>query len=59
MHLVGTEEGFRIPTIELSCVARVPGVAAEVVRELAEQAERSCPVRLLYTADVKLSVVVE
>lgn len=59
VHLVGTEEGFRIPTIELSCLARVPGVAEEVVRELAEQAERTCPVRLLYTAEVKLSVVVE
>lgn len=59
VHLVGTDEGFRIPTVELSCVARVPGVAPEVVRELAEQAERTCPVRLLYAAEVKLSVVVE
>ncbi|TCO47405.1 OsmC family peroxiredoxin [Actinocrispum wychmicini] len=58
VHLVQTDEGFRIPTIELSCTVSVPGLADEVVRELAEQAERTCPVRLLYNADVTLKVEV-
>nr|WP_042178352.1 OsmC family peroxiredoxin [Kibdelosporangium sp. MJ126-NF4]CEL13132.1 osmotically inducible protein C [Kibdelosporangium sp. MJ126-NF4]CTQ98821.1 osmotically inducible protein C [Kibdelosporangium sp. MJ126-NF4] len=58
VHLVQTDEGFRIPTVELSCVVAVPGLPAEVVVELAEQAERTCPVRLLYNADVTLKVEV-
>ncbi len=59
VHLVQTDEGFRIPTVELSCVARVPGAAEATVREMAERAERTCPVRLLYNADVTLSVEVK
>lgn len=56
VHLVQTDEGFRIPTVELSCTIVAPGLAAGVARELAEQAERTCPVRLLYHADVTLKV---
>lgn len=59
VHLVQTAEGFRIPTVELSCTVRLPGVAPEAVREMAEQAERTCPVRLLYNAEVTLKVEVE
>ncbi|MEV0674885.1 OsmC family peroxiredoxin [Actinosynnema sp. NPDC050436] len=59
VHLVQTPEGFRIPTVELSCTVRAPGVAEDAVRAMAEQAERTCPVRLLYNADVTLRVEVE
>ncbi|MEU6156584.1 OsmC family peroxiredoxin [Actinosynnema sp. NPDC047251] len=58
VHLVQTPEGFRIPTVELSCVVHAPGAAEERVLEMAEQAERTCPVRLLYNADVTLKVEV-
>lgn len=59
VHLVQTTQGFRIPEVELSCVVRAPGVPEQRVREMAGEAERTCPVRLLYTAEVTLKVEVE
>lgn len=59
VHLVQTAEGFRIPTVELSCTVRVPGASEAAVREMAERAERTCPVRLLYNAEITLEVKAE
>jgi lipoyl-dependent peroxiredoxin len=58
VHLVQTDQGFRIPIVELSCTVRVPGASEATVREMAERAERTCPVRLLYNAEVTLKVEV-
>ncbi len=54
-----TPEGFRIPQINLTCVATVPGMEAEIFSTLAVTAKETCPVSLLYSsANITLEISV-
>jgi lipoyl-dependent peroxiredoxin len=56
VHLVKTEAGFSIPTIELETEADVPGIDRAKFQEIAEGAKTNCPVsKLLTGAQIKLS----
>lgn len=60
VHLVREEQGFRIPRVDLQCVATVPGIDAETFREHAETAKASCPVSLaLAGVEIRLEAVLQ
>ena len=44
VHLAKVEAGYRIPKIELTTRARVPGIDADAFRQAAQQAKETCPV---------------
>lgn len=55
VHLRMGEAGPSIPTIELDCVAEVPGITPEAFAEQAEGAKKNCPVsKALAGVDVVL-----
>ena len=48
--------GFTITRSDLSLTADVPGIDDQRLRELAEQAEKNCPVSKLLKAEISLTV---
>ena len=55
VHLVKTDEGFRIPRIDLRTEATVAGIEDGQFQEIAEGAKQNCPVsQLLKTAEINL-----
>ncbi len=56
VHLEKRPEGFRIPVIELTTEAMVPGIGAAKFQELAEAAKKGCPISNLFTgAEIRLN----
>ncbi|MFY8092898.1 MAG: OsmC family protein [Niveispirillum sp.] len=47
--------GWKIATVELTLVAKVPGIAAEKFQEIAAQAKAMCPVSKVLNAEVRLT----
>ncbi len=47
--------GWKIITVELTLVAKVPGIAAEKFQEIAAQAKAMCPVSKVLNAEVRLT----
>jgi osmotically inducible protein OsmC len=55
VYLEQGEDGFAIPRIDLETTGEVPGVEAEEFQQLAEQAERGCPVsKVLRAAEISV-----
>ena len=55
VHLVKTDEGFRVPRIDLRTEATVPGIDDGQFQEIAEGAKQNCPIsQLLKTAEITL-----
>ena len=59
VHL-GTDDGPKITSIDLVCVAKVPGLSADKFAELAQAAKQKCPISRLFagttiTLDAKLA----
>jgi lipoyl-dependent peroxiredoxin len=55
VHLERAEGGFRIPRIDLDCVAQVPGIDEAGFLEQAETAKANCPVsKALADVDIHL-----
>lgn len=50
--------GFRISRSDLQLSASVPGISAEDLRALAEEAKQNCPVSKLLNAEMTLEVTV-
>ncbi len=50
VHLTKTDEGFRIPKIDLVTEAVVPGLDDATFQELAEQTKKACPVSVLLSS---------
>ncbi|WP_028937245.1 OsmC family peroxiredoxin [Pseudonocardia spinosispora] len=59
VHLVETDDGFRIPTVRLRVRGRVAGVDAEQFNALAVRAEANCPVSRLFNAEVTVEALLE
>jgi len=56
VYLEQGEDGFAIPRIDLETTGEVPGVEAEEFQQLAEQAERGCPVsKVLRAAEISVT----
>jgi osmotically inducible protein OsmC len=50
-----TADGFRIPSIHLKTIAKVPGLEDAKFQEIAEQAKKNCPVsKVLAAAEITL-----
>lgn len=47
--------GFRIAAMELTLVAKVPGIAAEKFAEIAGNAKAMCPVSRVLNAEIRLN----
>jgi osmotically inducible protein OsmC len=55
VYLEQGEDGFAIPRIDLETTGEVPGVEAPEFQQLAEQAERGCPVsKVLRAAEISV-----
>jgi osmotically inducible protein OsmC len=55
VYLEQGEDGFAIPRIDLETTGEVPGVEADEFQQLAEQAERGCPVsKVLRAAEISV-----
>ena len=55
VHLERADSGFRIPRIDLTTTADVPGIDADAFQEQAETAKANCPVsRALADVDIRL-----
>jgi lipoyl-dependent peroxiredoxin len=55
VYLEQGEDGFAIPRIDLETTGEVPGVEAAEFQQLAEQAERGCPVsKVLRAAEISV-----
>jgi osmotically inducible protein OsmC len=55
VYLEEGEDGFAIPRIDLETTGEVPGVEAAEFQQLAEQAERGCPVsKVLRAAEISV-----
>jgi osmotically inducible protein OsmC len=60
VYLEQGEDGFRIPRIDLETTGAVPGVEAAEFQQLAEQAERGCPVsKVLRAAEISVRATLE
>jgi len=55
VYLEQREDGFAIPRIDLETTGDVPGVEASEFQQLADRAERGCPVsKVLATAEISV-----
>jgi osmotically inducible protein OsmC len=54
VHLVKTEDGFRIPKIELATEADVPGIDRHSFEKLATDAKNNCPLANLSAAEITI-----
>lgn len=60
VYLEQGEDGFSIPRIDLETTGAVPGVEAAEFQQLAEQAERGCPVsKVLRAAEISVRATLE
>lgn len=50
VHLVKTDEGFRIQRIDLVTEAEVPGIDEPTFQEVAQAAKKACPVSVVLAA---------
>ncbi|MGI8522757.1 MAG: OsmC family peroxiredoxin [Nocardioides sp.] len=56
VHLVQSDTGFSIPTVDLETSVEGCDLPHERVEEIARTAEEHCPVARLFDADINLSV---
>lgn len=49
VHLGRDDTGPKITQIDLTCLAKVPGLDEATFQELAEEAKQKCPISRLYT----------
>jgi osmotically inducible protein OsmC len=60
VHFNKTDDGFRIQRIELTTVAKVPGLSNEDFQELAQAAKDTCPVSVVLAgAEIVLDASLE
>jgi osmotically inducible protein OsmC len=60
VYLEQGDDGFAIPRIDLETTGAVPGVEAAEFQQLAEQAERGCPVsKVLRAAEISVTATLE
>lgn len=59
VHLVGGDNGFSIPTVDLDVVVRVSGLDDAEFQRIAQVAHDGCPVSRLFDADVRLTASLE
>ncbi len=55
VELVKTDAGFSIPSIQLVCKAKVPGIDPAKFHELAADAKANCPVSKALRPDITLT----
>jgi len=59
VHLVETDAGFRIPTVNLRVRGSVAGVTPDEFSRLVARAEAGCPVSRLFNAEITVDAQLE
>ncbi|MCA9679667.1 MAG: OsmC family peroxiredoxin [Kofleriaceae bacterium] len=57
--IIKGEAGWTIPSIELVCTARVPGIDAAKFAELADDAKANCPISKALSPTITLSATLQ